>query len=207
MIISLCKIGVGYSHRSSEKGWDAEGWMAAQKEKDRQTEQLLQKILREIQDLNQVKDENRFEEYYDVLEGSALVPFLEYKLRDNSFLEICNHATIYQYVIQIIKEFVCQKFLVSLVGTLQHQPQSLKSLVSSLGVQAQMLLKTVEKAPISKDSEKTTCVKMAQAIINLNKEIISKKLEINDVSSEAVTINSKDDDMDQKKSEESDNGM
>ena len=198
---------MGYSC-SSGKGWDAEGWMAAQKEKDRQTEQLLQKILREIQDLNQVKDENRFEEYYDVLEGSALVPFLEFKLKDNSFLEICNHATIYQYVIQIIKEFVGQKFLVSLVGSLPHQPQSLMSLVSALGVQAQMLLKTVEKAPISKESEKTTCVKMAQAIINLKKDITSKEFEINpDVSSETSTMSGEDDDMDQKKSEESVNGM
>ena len=199
---------MGYSHRSSEKGWDAEGWIAAQKEKDRQTEQLLQKILREIQDLNQVKDENRFGEYYDVLEGSALVPFLELKLKDNSFLEICNHATIYQYVIQIIKEFVCQNFLVSLVGSLPHQPQSLMSLVSSLGVQAQMLLKTIEKAPISKDSEKTTCVKMAQAIINLKKDITSKELEINPyvLSSEAVTMNGEDDDMEPKKSEESVDG-
>ena len=41
---------------------------------------------------------------YAVLEGSALIPFLESKLQANSFLEICNHATVYRYVVYIIKE-------------------------------------------------------------------------------------------------------
>lgn len=41
---------------------------------------------------------------YAVLEGSALIPFLESKLQANSFLEICNHASVYRCVINIIRE-------------------------------------------------------------------------------------------------------
>ena len=41
---------------------------------------------------------------YAVLEGSALIPFLESKLQANSFLEICNHSSVYRCVINIIRE-------------------------------------------------------------------------------------------------------
>lgn len=41
---------------------------------------------------------------YAVLEGSALIPFLEMKLQANSFLEICSHATVYKCVVNIIRE-------------------------------------------------------------------------------------------------------
>ena len=41
---------------------------------------------------------------FAVLEGSALIPFLESKLQANSFLEICNHASVYRCVISIIRE-------------------------------------------------------------------------------------------------------
>ena len=41
---------------------------------------------------------------YAVLEGSALIPFLESKLQANSFLEICSHSSVYRCVISIIRE-------------------------------------------------------------------------------------------------------
>lgn len=41
---------------------------------------------------------------YAVLEGSALVPFLESKLQANSFLEICSHTSVYRCVVNIIRE-------------------------------------------------------------------------------------------------------
>ena len=41
---------------------------------------------------------------YAVLEGSALVPFLESRLRADSFLEICSHTSVYKCVIHIIRE-------------------------------------------------------------------------------------------------------
>ncbi len=41
---------------------------------------------------------------YAVLEGSALVPFLESKLNANSFLEICSHNNVYKCVVNILRE-------------------------------------------------------------------------------------------------------
>ncbi len=55
---------------------------------------------------------------FAVLEGSALIPFLEARLRANSFLEICRHSNVYKCVINIIKEiglpsiFINQKNLI-----------------------------------------------------------------------------------------------
>ena len=36
--------------------------------------------------------------------GSALVPFLESRLRADSFLEICSHTSVYKCVVNIIRE-------------------------------------------------------------------------------------------------------
>lgn len=58
--------------------------------------------------LNNVSDESSpidpLSDLYAVLEGSALIPFLESKLQANSFLEICNHSSVYRCVINIIRE-------------------------------------------------------------------------------------------------------
>ena len=61
--------------------------------------------------LNNVNDDSAsspidpLSDLYAVLEGSALIPFLESKLQANSFLEICNHSSVYRCVINIIREF------------------------------------------------------------------------------------------------------
>ena len=146
--------------------------MAAQKEKDKQLEQLLEKIHLELQNLRQLSHaNNRLQDHYAVIEGSALIPFLESKLKDNSFLEICNHATVFQYVIQIIKELVVQPYFNILLGSLPNQSSSLHSLIMSLESQAQILLKTVGKTSIATDTEKSSCVKMATAVIEVSKQV------------------------------------
>ena len=40
---------------------------------------------------------NPVSDLYAVLEGSALIPFLESKIQDNSFLEISRHPAVYRY--------------------------------------------------------------------------------------------------------------
>ena len=163
--------GVGYSSYA-QKGWDIKTYVAAQKEKDKQLEQLLEKIHLELQNLRQLSHaNNRLKDHYAVVEGSALIPFLESKLKDNSFLEICNHATVFQYVIQIIKELVVQPCFNILLGSLPNQSISLHSLIMSLESQAQILLKTVGKTSITSDTEKSSCVKMAVAVIEVSKQV------------------------------------
>ena len=61
---------------------------------------------------------------YAVLEGSALIPFLESKLQANSFLEICNHATVYRYVVYIIKELGNLLFIMVILNVNRYFNQS-----------------------------------------------------------------------------------
>jgi hypothetical protein len=51
---------------------------------------------------------NPLSDLYAVLEGSALIPFLESKLQANSFLEIGRHTAVYKMVIGIIRELAFQ---------------------------------------------------------------------------------------------------
>ncbi len=83
---------------------------------------------------------------FAVLEGSALVPFLESKLQANSFLEICSHKNVYQCVVNIVREVAGQPYLVSLLGQLPDQTTSLHSLLLALETQARVLLDKIGKA-------------------------------------------------------------
>jgi len=119
---------------------------------------------------------------YAVLEGSALIPFLESKLQANSFLEICNHSSVYRCVINIIRE-LAQPGLTTLLGQLPDQTQSLHSLLLSLESQAQILLDKIGKssangsvpksgkASSDKVTEKTTDDRLARDFISLSKEV------------------------------------
>jgi len=119
---------------------------------------------------------------YAVLEGSALIPFLESKLQANSFLEICNHSSVYRCVINIIRE-LAQPGLTTLLGQLPDQTQSLHSLLLSLESQAQILLDKIGKssangsvpksgkASSDKVTEKTTDDRLARDFVSLSKEV------------------------------------
>ena len=92
---------------------------------------------------------------FAVLEGSALIPFLESKLQANSFLEICNHASVYRCVISIIRE-LAKPCLISLLGPLPDQPTSLHALLLSLEAQAQILLDKIGKSSANGSVPKST---------------------------------------------------
>jgi len=83
---------------------------------------------------------------YAVLEGSALVPFLESKLHSSSFLEICRHASVYRVIIGILREMCEQSCLVSLLASLPNQAQSLHCLLQSLETQARIANDKIGKA-------------------------------------------------------------
>jgi len=190
--------GTGYSSYN-HKGWDVKAYMAAQKEKDRQIEIVLEKILEELKKFRRmttVKTRNLpdllFEaaassssasltpvetledadlptqdgrvgnrkrkhspeaipvdpisDLYAVLEGSALVPFLESRLQSSSFLEICRHATVFKLIIGILREMSEQSCLVSLLGPLPDQQTSLHSLLQNLESQARIVNDKIGKA-------------------------------------------------------------
>lgn len=83
---------------------------------------------------------------YAVLEGSALVPFLESKLQSNSFLEISRHAAVYRMIINIVREMSSQSCLVSLLGPLADQKCSLHSLLQGIETQAGIMIDRIGKA-------------------------------------------------------------
>jgi len=100
---------------------------------------------------------------YAVLEGSALIPFLESKLGSNSFLEICHHPDVYRCVVNVIREIgkeqvymqmlthklhipAAQPYLVSLLAPLPDQMTSVHSLLLALETQARILLEKIGKA-------------------------------------------------------------
>merc|ERR1719239_1258883 len=152
--------GTGYSSYS-HKGWDIKAYQAAQKEKDKQIQLVLEKICSELKRLHSITtvqarnlpdllvgatgqsssipavevverdlvenlDRDDLErrgggrrkrkhspeaadggeggpvdplsDLYAVLEGSALVPFLETKLQASSFLEIGRHSAVYRVI-------------------------------------------------------------------------------------------------------------
>lgn len=201
--------GVGYSNYQ-HKGWDVKAYMAAQNEKDKQIQLVLDKIFAELKKLHtshQAVSRNLpdllegaavggaglppvdvdgggangrinrgssrrkrkhspddvaqadssgnsstagpvdpLSDLYAVLEGSALVPFLESKLQANSFLEIGRHSAVYRVVIGITREISSQPCLVSLLGSLPDQKSSLHSLLQGLESQARILIERIGKA-------------------------------------------------------------
>ena len=205
--------GVGYSSYQ-QKGWDVKAYMAAQKEKDKQIELVLEKIYQELKKLHgshhtsqrnlpdvitgtgkglfiklsswidfslspsdgvalgpnatgearkgsrrkrkhspdevaggaaaaaaggnsdeESSDPNHggpsmltvdpLSDLYAVLEGSALLPFLESKLQANSFLEICSHTSVYKCVVNIIREIGKEARRIRLISSFHFQPISL----------------------------------------------------------------------------------
>jgi len=98
---------------------------------------------------------------YAVLEGSALVPFLESRLQNNSFLEICRHIKVFKPIIGILREMAEQSCLVSLLGPLPDQTTSLHTLLLNLEAQARIVNEKVGKASAngsvpSKSKEQST---------------------------------------------------
>ncbi len=86
---------------------------------------------------------NPLSDLYAVLEGSALIPFLESKLQANSFLEIGRHTSVYRMVIGIIRELCLQSSLVSLLGPLPDQTASIHSLLQNLETQARIMISRI----------------------------------------------------------------
>jgi len=227
--------GVGYSNYQN-KGWDIKAYMAAQKEKDKQIQIVLEKICFELKKLHSttavqgrnlpdllanattgsslppvelvereeipvVRNVTRrkrkhspevqggpvdpMSDMYAVLEGSALVPFLESKLQANSFLEIGRHSQVYRVIISIIKEMANQSYLVSLLGSLPDQKSSLHSLLESLENQARIMMDSIgkasangsvpkqEKVGTSSENINAHCAdgQMAKDFLSLSKEV------------------------------------
>lgn len=178
--------GIGYGHHNRPE-WDIRAYVAAQKERDKQIEAVLHKILLELKILYanhapQLKPRSSHSvgtvssassssassseqltcdspegsgvidiidpvtDVYNILEGSALIPFAEQYLKTDSFLEICRHTVVYRVLVDIIKEIALQPQLVPLLGQLCDQQESIYQLLSNLEQKANVLLHHICKA-------------------------------------------------------------
>ena len=72
--------GTGYSSHG-HKGWDVRVHQAAQKEKDSQIQMVLKMICSELKRSRDEDTADSVPDLYAVVEGSALLPFLETKLQ------------------------------------------------------------------------------------------------------------------------------
>ncbi|CAG2222593.1 BIRC6 [Mytilus edulis] len=147
--------GTGYGHHYRSE-WDINAYIAAQKEKDNKVETVLHKILEELKllytnhapqlkprtlgsqpepDTGQTTVIDPVEDMFTVLDGSALIPFIEQYLTADSFLEICRHSVVTR-----------QKQLLPLLVSLPNQQLSVYKLLEQLEKKASMMLKHLCKA-------------------------------------------------------------
>merc|ERR1719447_2148959 len=245
--------GTGYSSYS-HKGWDIKAYQAAQKEKDKQIQLVLEKICSELKRLHsittvqarnlpdllvgatgqsssipavEVVDRDNLDnldnlelerrgggrrkrkhspeaaadgveggpvdplsDLYAVLEGSALVPFLETKLQASSFLEIGRHSAVYRVILGIVREMSGQSCLVSLLGPLPDQNTSIHSLLQGMEAQASIMIDRIgrasangsvpkpEKAGHSSTTGKGSSLQEAQTGDSLAKEFLTLSKEV-----------------------------
>uniref|UniRef100_T1IP19 UBC core domain-containing protein n=1 Tax=Strigamia maritima TaxID=126957 RepID=T1IP19_STRMM len=85
------------------------------------------------------------EELHEIIEASALIPFLESQLRTSSFLEICRHSMLYNAIIEVIKEMARLWRLVPLLGSLSDQEKSIVDCLHPLKDQASDLILRIGK--------------------------------------------------------------
>ncbi|XP_066299443.1 uncharacterized protein [Branchiostoma lanceolatum] len=81
-----------------------------------------------------------------ILEGSALVPFIETHLKADSFLEIGRHVAVYKGIVDIIREIACIPQLVKLLCALPDQDKSVYLLLEGLEQKARTMLQHMHKA-------------------------------------------------------------
>jgi baculoviral IAP repeat-containing protein 6 len=91
------KAGTGYGH-SQATNWNIDDYVKIQKEKDKQLQIILNKILIEIQDIKQ----NEEGVIYNTLRHSFLIPYIKSQLQGVTLLEMGKHHQIYSTIFNIL---------------------------------------------------------------------------------------------------------
>eukprot|EP01132_Coremiostelium_polycephalum_P001414 gene1414-1783_t len=127
--------GTGYGN-SSQKGWNVEAYLAAQKERDTEIKNLILYIESEIKSKPPP---------FDVLEESCLVPFLENYCRDVPLLDIDRHADLWNALFTLISSLVDNDLYVPLFSHLSYQSKPLGEFINDLSCQIQLVLKRLSE--------------------------------------------------------------
>eukprot|EP00088_Acartia_fossae_P050171 TRINITY_DN5600_c0_g1_i2.p1 TRINITY_DN5600_c0_g1~~TRINITY_DN5600_c0_g1_i2.p1 ORF type:complete len:596 (+),score=127.78 TRINITY_DN5600_c0_g1_i2:132-1790(+) len=176
--------GVGYSSYTfrPEKSW-VKGYLAASKKRDEQLEIVLGYICAELKRLQEPRSFKGGKAAVDsfgrgtmvasdscgsgeqaagdsdtalfqILDESALVPFITSKLQANSLLEIGQHSGVYRHIVALIQQLSKNTKLCLLLGPLQPKRDvSIHSLLEPLEQQANVFIYRIEKANSSSSNE------------------------------------------------------
>jgi len=132
--------GTGYGHGNTAKtGWDVKAFIAAQRQKDLETQNIIEAINGELSSSEAVQ--------FDVLEESCLVPVVESYLRNDSLLDMERHSALYISILTLVQSIANREHLLPLLDNLPHQSTSIFQLLSSLATQAQIFLRRLIPTP------------------------------------------------------------
>jgi len=152
--------GTGYSNHS-HRGWDINSYLAAKQEKDKKLECVLELVLVNLREYLKSVDENAnptnvnqivpmptesrlmwdpMNDLYEALKASTLIPFLEDKLRVDSFIEVNQHKIVYRSIVDILTEIVSRPWLVTLLAKEQGQESCVSDLLCIFKDKAQVIL-------------------------------------------------------------------
>jgi len=127
--------GTGYGHGHTGKvDWDVQAYLAAQKQKDKETQSIIEAIITELETPNENVQ-------FEIIEESCLVPVLENYFRNDSLLDMGRHSSLYIVLLGVVKAVAKQQDLLPLVDTLPNQAKSVHLLLADLDAQARVFLK------------------------------------------------------------------
>jgi len=158
--------GTGYGF-SGQNTWDVNAYLAAQREKDMQTEHVLRGILDFLTGPSKVTDSS-----CEVIEESCLLPVLEGYLRNDSLLDIGKHATLYIVIFGLLRALTSHENTVSLLDKLAFQKDSLADLLAVLAKQAALFLKHA-RASAGSDAAGVQAVALAEDIMKTGQTVES----------------------------------
>eukprot|EP01118_Nematostelium_gracile_P005464 TRINITY_DN1731_c0_g1_i1.p1 TRINITY_DN1731_c0_g1~~TRINITY_DN1731_c0_g1_i1.p1 ORF type:complete len:632 (-),score=167.22 TRINITY_DN1731_c0_g1_i1:3320-5104(-) len=129
--------GTGYGYSShSQPEWDVQAYLAAQREKDSQTEQVLQGI-------SDYLKKGGTPNQYTVLEESCLLPVLESYLRNDSLLDMGRHTSLYLQILGVVKSILNHHHFIPLLDKLEHQTKSIFELLKVGMKQSSIFIKKI----------------------------------------------------------------
>eukprot|EP00727_Mastigamoeba_balamuthi_P009103 m51a1_g4815 hypothetical protein (960) ;mRNA; r:142906-146614 len=144
--------GTGYGYGSGAgTTWDVSAYLAAQQQKDDETEQIIRAITRELA----APRAGSQGPSYDVLEESCLVPVLEGYFRNDSLMDMARHASLYAAVHDLARALAASERLLPLFEQLPRQPAALVDLLRTQNTQSRVLLRTASHASSDPAAAKT----------------------------------------------------
>ncbi|AYV76372.1 MAG: ubiquitin-conjugating enzyme E2 [Terrestrivirus sp.] len=89
--------GTGYG--TGESGtWDAKAYMKSVEERDNRVKNVLNKIITEVQDVN----DNNSSVIYNAIQNSILISYIKSQLRGTTLLEISKHKSLFDMIFMLI---------------------------------------------------------------------------------------------------------